>query len=493
MFYARDSGGSDQDLSIAQQQQAAGDWCREQGYILTHVFADVAKSGTSLAGRAQFLSMLDYLASGVPECGVLLYELARFSRAFDDTVYFLSDLRRRGYIVHSLSDPVPDTLDGRLFESISAWKNAKFSEDLSRLVKRGQQYIVTQHHAVLGGTPLGYKRVEIEIGRRRDGSAHIISQLAIDEAIAPLVRKAFELRADGATMTEIHAATRLRPWIKDYSYMFRNPRYNGRMIFNGVEIPDYCPAIIDDELWAAVQELMDERAKKHAFNHPRAVRSRYILSGLLKCSECGAPMVGRVLKRQKYPDYLSYCCTGHTRLSQPCSASLIRKELIEQRVIELVQESMLIPAELDAAYQLARRVAASGDSSRQAEIQRARNDLSNLEKSIARVLAAIREAGHSAALLADLASLEDQQRQAGERLAQAEAARPRTLPELDMAQVAGAIREKLVSATPAEVSQVLRGFIISVFARKPRGEELEGMITYRLPALGLDEEFVIPL
>jgi len=250
---------------------------------------------------------------------------------------------------------------------------------------------------------------------------------------------------------------------------------------------------INEETWSAVQQLMDERAKKHAYNHPRAVRSRYILSGLLKCGECGAPMVGRVLKRERYPDYLSYGCTGRANVERTCRASLIRKELIEQRVIQAVRDRILVPAELDAAYRLARQVVSSGDTSRQAELQRAKGELTDLEKSIARLILAIRDAGHSAALLAELAALEEQQRQAEERLAKLEAARPRELPEMDMDKVIETIREKLSSAIPSDISQVLRGFLISVFARKSRGKELTGEIIYRLPALGLPDQFVIPL
>jgi len=119
--------------------------------------------------------------------------------------------------------------------------------------------------------------------------------------------------------------------------------------------------------------------------------------------------------------------------------------------------------------------------------------LTNLEKSIARLILAIRDAGHSAALLAELASLEEQQRLASERLALLEAARPRELPEMDMHKIIETIRGKLSSATPSDISQVLRGFIVSMFARKPRGKELTGEITYRLPALGLPDQFVIPL
>jgi hypothetical protein len=33
--YLRDSGGRDQEMSVPQQEQAVGEWCKVNGYVLT--------------------------------------------------------------------------------------------------------------------------------------------------------------------------------------------------------------------------------------------------------------------------------------------------------------------------------------------------------------------------------------------------------------------------------------------------------------------------
>ena len=45
--YLRDSGGMAQEQSVAQQREVLEEYCNRYGLVLTHVFADEAKSGGS--------------------------------------------------------------------------------------------------------------------------------------------------------------------------------------------------------------------------------------------------------------------------------------------------------------------------------------------------------------------------------------------------------------------------------------------------------------
>jgi DNA invertase Pin-like site-specific DNA recombinase len=45
--YLRDSGGEEQELSIEQQEKEIRAWCLEKGYILTAIFKDEARPGSS--------------------------------------------------------------------------------------------------------------------------------------------------------------------------------------------------------------------------------------------------------------------------------------------------------------------------------------------------------------------------------------------------------------------------------------------------------------
>jgi len=189
----RDSGGGNQELSTAQQREKVAAYCAQTGLQLVRVFEDAAKSGTSTAGRDAFLELYHYL-SDTP-CPLVVWDLSRLARNFDDTSFYLADLRRRGVVIHTVNEALPPGLDGRLLELMITWKNARYSEDLSRNVKRGMAYVrdvLGGHH---GRTPLGFDTVIETIGTRRDGSARTVRKLVPNDDMARVVR-AFEMRRD---------------------------------------------------------------------------------------------------------------------------------------------------------------------------------------------------------------------------------------------------------------------------------------------------------
>lgn len=46
-------------MSVIQQEKAAGEWCKANGYTLSRTFTDIAKSGLRMAGRDAFLEMVN--------------------------------------------------------------------------------------------------------------------------------------------------------------------------------------------------------------------------------------------------------------------------------------------------------------------------------------------------------------------------------------------------------------------------------------------------
>ena len=494
VFYGRDSGGSSQELSIAQQELAVGEWCRVNGYILTRVFTDYARSGTSLVGRDEFLKMVEYLDGRVEEKGVILWEFSRLSRDFDASMYYLADLRRRGYAVFSITENVPEGLEGRLLEAVTAYRNASFSRDLARNVKRGMHYVFVQYRAVLGNTPKGYVLEPVEVGKHRDGSSHILHNLVQDPETAHLVKCAFDMRAQGATIKEIHAKTCLYPTYSSYYRMFRNSIYIGTHHFGDVSADDFCEPIVDMATWEAVQAVTTARAERHGVNHPRRVRSAYLLTGLLKCAECGKPMNGRRQMHRGSPDILYYSCLSHMDTDRKCKARVIPKALIERRVIDVICEYVLVTDILQREYERAREKVLAGDGMRQAHLISSRRLLAATNKNITSIISAIKEMGHSTALLAELSDLEKRQRELQEEIGKVEARTPRELPEMDMGMKISVIRDELNTAPPAEVAAVLRGFVVEIRATKyGRHAPLVGEIDYNLPGMKEGEIFTVSL
>lgn len=486
--YFRDSGGVNQDKSVAQQEAAVGEWCRERGYILARVFKDIARSGMS-ADRAEFQAMIQYFSNEAQEAGLLVWEFSRIARDLDDFQYYVSMLRRAGYVVHSITDNIPQGIDGQLLENIIAWKNAKYSLDLRKNIRRGQQYVSTVYHAYRGQCPMGYKLQPVNIGKRRDGSDHVIQQLIIDPDTAPLVIKAYEMRSVGATFREIHQELHLFPYLSSYTVMLRNDLYLGRRKIGDVMIDDFCPPIIEQDLFEAVQRVNERRANQTGAEHPRRVRSRFILSGLLYCAKCGRAMYGRnVGNGYKHYDY--YTCNSRAISVGRCGAKDIPKLSLEQLVLAAVETRLLQPDVLAEMYAEYLRQSQEGDTEQEAQRARLNAERADVTREIAHIISAIKDAGHSAALLTSLTSLERRQAEISETLARLDHSPP--VIELDIAEIASSIGAALEAANEVEKAEILRGFIERVTVEKINGT-LMGEIEYSLPIEGAGMTQIMPL
>lgn len=190
--------------------------------------------------------------------------------------------------------------------------SAQFLKDLSQKTRRGLAAAVRDGRSG-GGLPFGY-RPTIDPG-----------VFEIDEEKAEVVRRIFQMYADGYSPREIagvlnkdgipsptggtwNASTinghrergvgiirneiyvGVRAWNR--TEKVRNPetgkklvRVKGEEGIIRVDVPDL--KILDQEIWEAVQA----RIPKRNSNKPYPKRQGYLLSGLLKCGECGGNFI----------------------------------------------------------------------------------------------------------------------------------------------------------------------------------------------------------
>ena len=403
--YCRDSGGRDQDLSTTQQREAIGKFCAEQGLILSHVFEDAARSGANTTGRQQFLEMIEYFSNQPQEKGIILWEFARLSRDYDDLMFYVSDLKRQGYVVHSISDAVPEGLEGSLLLGVKAYANAKYLLDLKKNVRRGLHYVVNNHHAQTAHAPFGYVSEQETIGKRRDGSPHKISHIIPDPITAPIVIRAFEMRSQGMITKEIDSELHIFPWLSGYGRMFDNKIYLGIKEYGDDTIENYCPPIVSLDTWENVRRLQDERKKKSGYNHPRSVRSRFWLSGVLFCSRCKKSMHGHIVHKAGQKQYDYFRCTSKEAPTH-CDNQLIRKDRIESLVLKQIQSVILDPMVLNEITQKAQEMQTGTNSIRTKELSKLSSELRQVKKEINRIISAIQATGHSRAMLDRLKDLE---------------------------------------------------------------------------------------
>ena len=401
VFYGRDSGGSKQNLSVTQQEAVVQDWCKTNDYNLTRIFADTA-SGGSTAGRDQFDAMMAYFLHGASEAGVVFWDLSRWARNFDDGQYFLASLRRQGYQAHSLEEYIPPGSIGKVVESLHLWAAEEYREQLSRNVKRGLHYMITVHKAYpRPHISIGYKKQAVTIGLRRDGKAHVINRLIPDPATADRVRQAFEMRAAGYSIEEIHKEVKLYKTAGAYHHLFRKELYIGVFTFGGVRVEDFCEPLVDLETWDTVQEINRKWGDQQL--NARRITSSFLLSGLAYCDICGALMTGRDSK-QGGRRYYRCSMTNNTNFDKRCQTLGIKDEVVDKAVLQAVHDALQEDAILDVLAEAIRAIDKNdpiADELAQVELQTERN-----AQAIANVTRAIEEHGHSQALLSRLFELE---------------------------------------------------------------------------------------
>ena len=398
--YLRDSGGDAQDLSVIQQEAEIKKWCGENQLILNQIFTDEALPGSSTVGRAGFLAMITHFSNGAQERGIIVWKYSRFAREIDDAQFYKADLRRKGYVIHSLNENLPEGLDGRLFEAAIDWMNARFLQDLSEDVKRGLHHNVKTHGAIGGTPPRGFRRGEpIHLGTRRNGQPHIVHRWEPDPELVPLVKRAFRMRINGASYPEIEKETGLYRSKTGWHHFFSNPIYKGELHYGHQVIPDYCEAIVDPQTWEAVQKMNTNPLLEKGVNpgvHPRAKNSDYILTGLLTCALCGAPMTGESIHNKKKKAINRYYKCQ--RYGHGCQARRLPKEYAELVILDEVTRQILSVENITALRDEAAKTANTQVTELRAKLDLLQDERTKLRLQIDRLTDSLANMGSSPAV-----------------------------------------------------------------------------------------------
>jgi site-specific DNA recombinase len=483
--YVRDSGGPRQDASTDQQVSEIQAYCNTYGLVLRKTYADVARSGKTTAGREEFTNMLD--STTRPEDrpkGLILWNYARFARELDDSTYFKSLLRKRNIIIHSLTDNIPEGPYGRVVEFFIDISNEEKRRQTSKDAKRGLRELVQKHRCVPGVAPLGFLREPVDLGVHRDGSKHIAHRWIPDPEMLGRIRSAFEMRASGSTLRQIHQTLGIYGALNSYKTFFSNKIYIGILEFGDLVIEDYCEPFVSMEIWNAVQERIHHYAELRLTSmHPRRVHSPYVLSGLVYCAECGSPMFGNTTTRSHIQgrDEAYRCSRARRRLD--CNASRIPRRVFEESVLATLVDYVLSPESLGLLYDIEQRAVDHRETKRAARLEIINAEKGKIAKQIVNITRAIAERGHSATLLDKLTELESQLSQLRLELSELTAMRfdhraPLTPIEVEFASKL--LVEQIQSGDPEIPRQMLRSFISRIEVKREDGRVV-GLIHYFAP------------
>jgi DNA invertase Pin-like site-specific DNA recombinase len=347
--YCRDSGGQNQEQSIGQQERAITAFCEEHKLTLGKVYSDTG-SGRKTKNRSQFLEMFNDVMTMQKEllpAGLLLWAYSRFSRDTVDFNYYLSGLQMKGLTIHSLTEEIPEGMAGQIMLSVKSYTNADYSIQLGKAIKRGIADRVKAGYCNGGQAPKGYTVVKDQIGLKRNGTERSGVKWEVDPQLGPLVRLAFELRAQGKGYGAIIKATDGRVYKNAGSWLtcFRNKSYLGIGKAGDLEIPDHHEPLITWELFEAVKKVsrvMPRHGVRGNPIHPRRMSNPSLLSGIAFCVYCGAAMVLHTSK-----DYRSYLCGKRDRQKgyKDCTESRnVNARKADRTVIDTILNQILTPS-----------------------------------------------------------------------------------------------------------------------------------------------------
>lgn len=500
--YRRDSGGSRQDQSTDQQLTEIQAFCNQHGLTLRHNFVDEAKSGGSTAGRDDFNRMIDlYRNVDQRPRGLLLWNYARFARDLDDAIYYKALLRNRDITVHSLTDPIPEGQYGRIIEFFIDISNEEKRRQTSADAKRGLRDLVQKYGCVPGTPPRGFKTQPVQIGTRRDGSAHQAHRWVPDPDVIPRVQQAFRMKAEGASLAQIHSQIRLYTGLPSYKSMFTNSLYIGILEFGDLVIEKYCKPIIDMATWNTVQKRIEGHTRaKYDRHHPRRAHSPYILSGLVYCGQCGSPMSANTVTGGQRGRNEAYRCSRSKRRAG-CTAGRIGRRTLEDAVTNTLTGYIFLPENLAEMFAIEQRTYAHHESKKQEQLQTLNAQKKKLNTNITNLTRAIAERGHSEALLNKLTELEAERAEINTQITELNKVQLQPAPPLSTEQIIAlskTLNEKLTLALPDEIRTVLLGFIHKITVQKDGDRKISGTITYYLPtsptlSAGEGPPFDIPL
>ena len=397
-LYARVSSERQaQEQTIQSQVAALRERVVSDGHALEEAlcFRDDGFSGSTLVRPALERLRDQAYAGGFQK--LYIHSPDRLARRYAYQVLVVDKLVKNGVEIVFLNRPIgvnpEEDLLLQMQGMFAEYERAKILERS----RRGKRHAASRGSvSVLGGAPYGYRYVS----RRASGGD---AAYEIQEEHAAVVRQFFEwVGRDRLSICE--ATRRLRDqaipspqgqpvWDRSSVWgMLKNPAYHGSAVFGktrtgsrrpqlktprgqtrtprragsiydtepGDQIVIAVPAIVSDDLFAAVQEQLTENRLQH---RQRRSAARHLLQGLLECECCGYAYSGNSVTRKCASGkvfYAYYRCVGTDAYrfggTRVCNNKQVRQEPLDDAVWRDACELLRHPQLLRKEYE--RRLAA---------------------------------------------------------------------------------------------------------------------------------------
>ena len=286
-LYIRVSTDDQAELSPDAQKRLLLDYAKKNGIIISNDFIfSESVSGRHVQKRPEFQRMIGIAKQpSHPIDVILVWKYSRFARNQEESIVYKSMLKKDHVEVISVSEPLVDGPFGTLIERIIEWMDEYYSIRLSGEVLRGMKEKALRN-GYQSSPCLGYEAVghgkPYQINEAEYAMVSYIMDLYDNQNMdeTAIARKCNDLG---------YKTKRGNPFERrTIDRILQNPFYCGIVSWNGVEFEGAHEVRISKERFDRRQRLIASRKR------PMKARSvstcKHWLSGLLKCSVCGATL-----------------------------------------------------------------------------------------------------------------------------------------------------------------------------------------------------------
>ena len=350
--------------SLAAQEQVIRQFCLQRGYDVYEVYADEGISGKRTENRPAFQRMMTDAREKLFDM-VIVWKLSRLGRNNRDILNTTEELYKHNVSFYSISEQFDiSTSTGRLMLQLLGSFGEFERNQISENVQLAMRSLVRDQKRFAGGRMLGYVSTVDDEGRK---------QLVIQEEEAVIVRKIYQDYANGKGYRAIaNDLNRLGyHTVKGNSFstvaikdILMNKTYGGYLEYakyvnweekrrkgknpQPIVVEGTHEPIVDKNLFESVQTRMKVAKKQPQWNE----RGENLLTGLLRCPECGGPMAAsnttNTLKdgTKKRIRYYS-CANFRNKGASVCHANSVRADKTEQFVADRLKEVIQVPEILE--------------------------------------------------------------------------------------------------------------------------------------------------
>ncbi len=286
-LYIRVSTDDQAELSPDAQKRLLLDYAKKNGIIISNDFIfSESVSGRHVQKRPEFQRMIGIAKQpSHPIDVILVWKYSRFARNQEESIVYKSMLKKDHVEVISVSEPLVDGPFGTLIERIIEWMDEYYSIRLSGEVLRGMKEKALRN-GYQSSPCLGYEAVghgkPYQINEAEYAMVSYIMDLYDNQNMdeTAIARKCNDLG---------YKTKRGNPFERrTIDRILQNPFYCGIVSWNGVEFEGAHEVRISKERFDRRQRLIASR--KRPMKTRNVSTCKHWLSGLLKCSVCGATL-----------------------------------------------------------------------------------------------------------------------------------------------------------------------------------------------------------